>query len=535
MFRSTRSAMAWAAPLLALSLLSQGPVAAQEVVQTSVSTSGSQSTLMLELADGSVTEVSLNRGSVYIDGAEVGSYVTGGGLESAWRDFLRSGAVELASAWDAFSGLSLEGTDAGSLEAIRARLEPLVTGATSTTAADLAAAPEAPAVPEVSAQAEPAEVPAVVGVQELVDGGLVVQVPEVENLARTLGRVGLSPGLSRALNGGLGAPLRIVVEADHYSLPAGATLNETLVLVETDAVIAGTVTGNLVVAESDVVLERTAVINGNIISIESDIQNLGATVSGTIRELENFAPIVIAPRRNIRITSGSGTAIGYVARGVGSLVQTAAIYLLMCFLGFLVVYFFRNNLEVVSDTVSYSFGRAFLTGLFAEMLTLPILVVLLVLVLTWIAIPFYVLGVVLAAVLGYLAVAHAAGENMTSRRYPSWARRLRRANSYYYIVNGLAPLLGIFAIAAVAEMAHFIFGWAQGLLIAAAVILSWVATTAGFGAVLLSRAGTQRRFARPAEVPTLSSDPFGGVLRRRRGASAARLSDLEPPASPERP
>lgn len=507
---------------VAVALTGRSALEGQEIVQTSVSLSRNQSTLVVELADGGSRELSLARGTLYIDGAKAGTFPVGGGLERAWREFLRDGSEDLQGAWATLKEFEAAETEAGALTAILETVEPLVSEAA---ASEVVANVSPPAPPEVPAQVEAPTAPG-----QIVEGGLVVQLSELEGLSRSLGRIGLAPGLSRVLNGDLKPPLRIVVEADRYYLPEGAHLEESLILVETDGVIAGSVAGNVLIAEGSLLIEPTAEIAGNVVSIESDVQNLGGLIGGAIREVDDFSPVIISPRPRAAPAQVARTSVTrHIANGMGSLLRTVAMYMLLCFLGFLVVYFFRGHLETVSDTVSYSFGRAFLTGLFAEILVAPILVVLLVLVLTWIAIPFYVLGVVLAAILGYLAVAHAAGENLTRRRYPSWATRLRRANSYYYVLNGLGVLLALFAAASVAEMAHPILGWAYGLLIAAAIILSWVAGTAGFGAVLLSRAGTQRRFARPREVPALSVDSFSSLRPsgRRTGTSRSRSTGLE--------
>lgn len=181
-------------------------------------------------------------------------------------------------------------------------------------------------------------------------------------------------------------------------------------------------------------------------------------------------------------------------------------YALFAFLGALAVFFFRGHLETVSDTVSYSFGRSFLAGVAGQILFLPILVVMVVLVITAIAAPFYVIGAVLLALFGYVGVAHAAGENLTSHRFPSWAARMRRSNSYYYVLTGLGVLLALFVGAAFTRVFSPVLGWAHGLLTASAWILTWVASTAGFGAALLSRAGTRRTYARPREVPHVHMD-----------------------------
>ncbi len=503
---------------VAVALAGQTRLEGQEIVQTSVSLSRNQSTLVLELADGESREFSLTRGTLYIDGAEAGTFTEGGALERAWREFLRNSSEDFQGAWAVLTEFEAKEAEAGALTAILETVEPLVTA--------VAANVSPPAPPEAPAQVEAPTAPG-----QIVEGGLVVQLSELEGLSRSLRRIGLAPSLSRVLNGDLKLPLRIVVEADRYYLPEGAHLEGSLILVETDGVIAGSVAGNVLIAEGSLLIEPTADIAGNVVSIESDVRNLGGIIRGAIREIDDFAPVIVSPRPRVVVPVEVRTTsvARHIANGMGSLLRTVAMYMLLCFLGFLVVYFFRGHLETVSDTVSYSFGRAFLTGLFAEILVAPILVVLLVLVLTWIAIPFYVLGVALAAILGYLAVAHAAGENLTRRRYPSWATRLRRANSYYYVLNGLGVLLALFAAASVAEMAHPILAWAYGLLIASAVILSWVAGTAGFGAVLLSRAGTQRKFARPREVPALSVDSFSSLRPsgRRTGALRPRSTDLE--------
>ena len=86
--------------------------------------------------------------------------------------------------------------------------------------------------------------------------------------------------------------------------------------------------------------------------------------------------------------------------------------------------FGRPNLEVVSDTVSHSFGRAFVTGLLGQILLLPTFGMLIVGLILSVAgillLPFavivYALLVIVGAVGGFLAVAHAMGETYTRRQ-----------------------------------------------------------------------------------------------------------------------
>ena len=61
-------------------------------------------------------------------------------------------------------------------------------------------------------------------------------------------------------------------------------------------------------------------------------------------------------------------------------------------------------------------------------------------------IPAFPLAVVLGTLLGYLAVAHAAGEAIAEKRFygGDW---FSRANSYYYLLTGLGLLLILFIAA----------------------------------------------------------------------------------------
>jgi len=96
----------------------------------------------------------------------------------------------------------------------------------------------------------------------------------------------------------------------------------------------------------------------------------------------------------------------------------------------------------------------------------------------------------LAVLLGYIAVAHAAGEALSERRFyaTDW---FRRGNSYYFLLTGLGLLLVLFAAGNIVGMAGPWLGFLRGLLFAVAGVITWAALSIGLGAVLLSRAGTR--------------------------------------------
>lgn len=486
-----------------------------EIVESSVSLSADEAVLGLETQDGRSVQIRLADGTVFINGDRAGGYTPGGQLESAWRDLLRAvTAGDIAGGWDEFSDARLSGDDRAAAQFIRDRLGPALSGAAAAAGSGAEVESGTAAAGEAVGAVTPANAPVAQedAPREVVSGGLVIELTEVEDLARALGRVGLAPELSRVLNGDLPGPVRIVIDATEYRLPEGARLDNGLILVQSDGVIAGTVAGPVIVAEGSLRILPSARIEGDVVAVNASISNEGGAVAGALREARNIRRVVVPAAVERRVIYRGPSLIDNIWSGLGSLAKTIAIYLLFGFLGALVVYFFRGHLEAVSDTVSYSFGRSFVTGLAAEILFFPIMLVMTVLVLTIIAIPFYIVGFCLAILLGYLAVAHAAGENLTHHRFPTWGARMRRSNSYYYVLNGLGVLLAGFAGAAITRLFGPLLGWAQGLLIAAAWILTWVAATAGLGAALLSRGGTRRKYARPLEYPGL---PVGTGLDER--------------------
>jgi hypothetical protein len=175
-----------------------------------------------------------------------------------------------------------------------------------------------------------------------------------------------------------------------------------------------------------------------------------------------------------------------------------AIFIALAMIGFGTVFFARRYVEVIADTASNAFGRSLVVGLLGQLLLLPTLAMLVVgLIFTIVGIlllPFaiiaFVVAAVAAALAGYLAVAHAVGETWTRRRMANGAF-VRHPTAYGYVFTGLVGLLGLWAAAA-------LFGWAGPVVFvfrAAAFVVTWLAATVGFGAVLLSRAGLRETFA----------------------------------------
>jgi hypothetical protein len=119
------------------------------------------------------------------------------------------------------------------------------------------------------------------------------------------------------------------------------------------------------------------------------------------------------------------------------------------------------------------------------------------------AVVVYALLVILGVVGGYLAVAHAVGETFIRRRMARGAE-IGSPNSYRYLFTGLTGLFALWAVWSV-------FGWvpvAGDLMRGAAVLVTWLLATAGFGAALLSRAGVRESFAGRLIPPEALTDEY---------------------------
>jgi len=289
-----------------------------------------------------------------------------------------------------------------------------------------------------------------------------------------------------------------------YSIGSNETVSGHLLVVQGTADVYGKLLGNLVTVEGDVVLHPGGVVSGDILTLGGEVRDEGGEIGGEVRTFRS-ATVLTAP---IQTQAAPPSALETVFRRLAGVV---GVFLTLGALGFGLVMFGRPNLEVVSDTVSHSFGRAFTTGLLGQLLLLPtfgMLVVGLILsvvgiVLLPFAVVVYALLVIVAAVGGYLAVAHAMGETYTRRRL-ALGVMIGSPNSYRYLLVGLGAMAAFW-------LAWSVFGWvpvAGDLIRGAAILVTWLLGTAGFGAALLSRAGIRENFAGRLIPPEALTDEY---------------------------
>jgi len=189
--------------------------------------------------------------------------------------------------------------------------------------------------------------------------------------------------------------------------------------------------------------------------------------------------------------------------------STLSLFIILAVVGLIPVFMVRPQLETAADTLRHSFPRAFLLGLAAEFLLLPGLVVLALALLTIPLIPLYVAAAGLALLGGYLAAAYAAG-GLAAEQDAEWAESLR-GGPYKTLLVGLGLLLVLYAMIGPFGILGVLGDLFEAMLWTAASVVSWVAVTSGFGAVLLSYGGTRDDYARP-ESPDLGEGPGRAVV-----------------------
>lgn len=289
-----------------------------------------------------------------------------------------------------------------------------------------------------------------------------------------------------------------------FSVGSTESVTGPILVVQGDADIYGRLLGNLVTVDGDVIVHPGGLVTGDILALGGDVRDLGGEIGGEIRTLRSTTIFAQPATAAEPPPSGLETVFRRLAGVVGVFVTLVA-------LGFGLVTFGRPNLEVVSDTVTHSFGRAFSTGLLGQILLLPtfgMLVVGLILSVAGVlllpfAVVVYGLLVVIGALGGFLAVAHAMGETYIRRRLALGAV-LGSPNSYRYLIVGLGALASLW-------LAWAVFGWvpvAGDLIRGAAILVTWLLATTGFGAALLSRAGIRENFAGRLIPPEALTDEY---------------------------
>lgn len=344
------------------------------------------------------------------------------------------------------------------------------------------------------------------------------------------------------------AELALVVH-DDYAVSVDQVVDGNLALVGGDLELEGTVRGDVLVFDGRLEVEPTALITGDLIQVGGEVERNGGDIRGEFLSMGfregDDAAFRIRPPPTPSSPSvpeidldwdfwpdgyrGRGPFWGLwhgVWEGIGGLFTTFSFWLVLALLGWGWMHFAGESLEVTSETVQHSFGRSFLVGLAGLFLFLPAIIALAIGIITAVLIPFFILAYFLAHFMGYLAVAHAAGA-AAGGRGPDWTSRLPWAGwRSRHMLTGLLLLLGLFAAGSLLQIFGGLFEPLVVLSFLAAIFVTWVAFTAGFGAVILSRVGTEREWALPGRGPAA-----GDRIEQAPGTPASDAPESDAPAS----
>lgn len=502
-----------------------------DIAGSTVLLSSDLARLELELASGETHSVELNDGQVLVDGDPRGTYRPGGPLERSWRDLLRSpeidatgGLASLLAGWEPADAEAAE-ADASGLTAVLAafdRYDP---------ATAASAAPEPAAGADVGTQGSE-------HVTIVPRAGSIDQLAErLRELNRTMGRIA---GEEFELNGDFA-----LVVHDDYRITDGRTIVGDVALLGGTLAVDGDIEGDVLVLGGELLLEPGSLVMGDIRSMGGNVETTGATVTGEILALSAVEHTAGDAATGASAEDGKrhgaewdydrrrdrgffGSIFHNVTEAVGDLIGTIVWLVVLTLLGALFVYFVPSRLEAISSEARGDVLRSFGVGLAGQLLFFPILLLLVVMIVTWLVIPFYLIAVAVAIPAGYVAAARGIGEAVVDRKYDLFERfDLNRQNTYYYVFNGFVVLLAPFALAAVLHLFGDWLGFLRGLSVFVGVVLTWAAATTGFGAIILTRGGGLVRdlpgFRKRRSVPL---DDLRTDIRDP-GTSAAHASDGE--------
>jgi hypothetical protein len=283
------------------------------------------------------------------------------------------------------------------------------------------------------------------------------------------------------------------IEWGRNGVAAGDTVRGDFVNFFGDTDIRGVVLGDAVSLVGDLTVHKGAYVQGDAVSVGGRVRVTGGDVGGNI------------------VTSGRGTwRDGDVdgdeedegddeGRGaardrdephsiLGALFAVLIAMTMLGVTGVIAAAVMPHRIDLVARKLEASVGRAFAAGLIIELGFVPILLLvlfaLIVTILGILLIPFAVVALPLLylvlGALGWFATATLVGRGITGQDGADRPAVMRS------LAIGTVVLLLPFALAALLP------GWGGGL-IALAVGVVWVATTAGFGAALLSRGGRPPR------------------------------------------
>ncbi len=483
-----------------------GPV--REVVSNQLAISQTEAGLVLEFADDGLLEIALRDGVVVVDRGIVGNFDRGDPLDTAWRELLgeivnlSDGALgEALRDWAPPSSLS--GSDLTTAQLLDESLEEALGARVQT-------GPDAERDIDISA-------------------GLGLSLQALLSRVDNLGELGQALEAIDMLHSSIHIGEDVVVAEDETiegniivvdgDLTVNGTIEEDVVIVGGSITVrdGGDVHGDIRLVDSRYFGIDESALEGRVIRVDSDDSDFDLSADfgdfGDLEDLEDLKDrirdeIRSELRHELRDVGRGFSPFLAVGRGVAEVMGDLISFLILSLIALGVVYFAKDNLEVVADTARWNPMRAGMVGLAGAFLVLPTwllgCVALVVSVVGIVALPFWLLlfpiAVALGAGLGFLAAAKNIGEWVAEREI-SGLEWIQPTNTFYAVVTGVGTVLAFSLAANVLDIVPF-FGFFSGLIAMLGSMITVAALLVGFGAVLLTRGGRQAEFYG-------GGDPFG--------------------------
>ena len=311
-------------------------------------------------------------------------------------------------------------------------------------------------------------------------------------------------------------PAADAITKGDLTIESGQTVTGPVVVYGGTLRVLGRVNGDAIALGGDVVVGQGGQVSGNAVAVEGNVRRDG-TVDGEVRALSG-----------VLTDDAVEPIVDVESRSPASDVKLAASWLcVLLVIGVGILVFAQPYLEGVVDTLETRFWRSFALGLAGELAAFPVLVLMIVAlcitVIGILLIPFAVVAYVLALAglltLGFVAIARLTGGALGSDA----VRRLSaRGSALRGVVIGMLILLGMWILAGALSGLPVV----GVLLRAVAVMVTFVAVTAGLGATILSRAGTrsvEATAAKPVEPAVWQTPtPVTGVAAARRPESTRK-------------
>ena len=311
-------------------------------------------------------------------------------------------------------------------------------------------------------------------------------------------------------------PAADAITKGDLTIESGQTVTGPVVVYGGTLRVLGRVNGDAIALGGDVVVGQGGQVSGNAVAVEGNVRRDGI-VDGEVRALAG-----------VLTDDAVEPIVDVESRSPASDVKLAASWLcVLLVIGVGILVFAQPYLEGVVDTLETRFWRSFAVGLAGELAAFPVLVLMIVAlcitVIGILLIPFAVVAYVLALAglltLGFVAIARLTGGALGGDA----VRRLSaRGSALRGVVIGMLILLGMWIIAGALSGLPVV----GALLRAVAVMVTFVAVTAGLGATILSRAGTrsvEATAAKPVEPAVWQTPtPVTGVAAARRPASTRK-------------